>query len=108
MSKATEAKLGALHGMVSDVLCSQLAEEEEVMAYNEDGELVSTGKTRKSASPATIAAAIKFLKDNSITSDIDKDENLSNLAERLGNKQKRSRLDTDKPSDVAKLYAVGE
>lgn len=108
MSKATEAKLGALHGMVSDVLCSQLAAEEEVMEYNEDGVLIGTGKTVRSASPATVAAAIKFLKDNSITSDIDKDENLSNLAERLGNKQKRSRLDNTKPADVAKLYAVGE
>jgi hypothetical protein len=92
--------------MVSDVLCSQLAAEEEVMAYNEDGELVGTGTNVRTASPATLAAAIKFLKDNSITSEIDKDENLSNLAAKLAKKQKQSRLDTDDAGKAAKLYAV--
>lgn len=106
MSKASEDRLGLLHGMVSDVLMSQLAVEEAVLEYDEDGVEFDTGKTVRSASPATIAAAIKFLKDNSITSDIDKDENLSGLAEKLANKQKQSRLQNG--GEAAKLYAVGE
>ena len=104
MSKATETKLGELHGLVSDVLCSQLSQEEDVVEYDKDGVMMKTGERVKSASPATIAAAIKFLKDNNITSDIDKDENLTKLSDVLAKKQTQSRLQNGR--ETARLQAV--
>ena len=92
MSKATESKLNSLHGAVADVLVSQLSQEMAVTNFNEEGELVETGDTVRSASPATLAAAIKFLKDNHITADIETNDNLNKLRETLANKQKHSRL----------------
>ena len=92
MSKATEQKLSALHGAVADVLTAQISHQEEDMSYDENGEAVSTGKMVYVASPATIAVAVKFLKDNSITADIEQNKNLDSLAATLANKQKRSRM----------------
>ena len=92
MSKATEKKLGALHGAVADVLTARLNHTEAETSFNEDGEMVETGEQVHTASPATIAAAIKFLKDNQITCDIETNENMNNLRDTLAKKQKHSRL----------------
>jgi len=105
MSKATEKKLGALHGAVADVLTAQLNHTEEETSFDEEGNMVGTGEQVHTATPATVAAAIKFLKDNQITCDIETNENMNNLRETLSKKQKHSRL-TD--AKTAALSVVGE
>ena len=92
MSKASENKLGVLHGVIAEVLTEQVSMKEEETIINLDGEVEGTGEMIYSCSPATIATAIKFLKDNAITSDITVDENMGNLADALAKKQKHSRL----------------
>lgn len=93
MSKATERQLGELHGAVAKVLTAQILTEEEVQMLDDEGMPVPTGETQYTASPALLAAAMKFLKDNSITCDIKVDKNMTNLADALAKKQKRSRLE---------------
>lgn len=92
MSKATETKLGLLHGAVAEVLLAQVTREEAETTFNADGEMVETGEMVYSASPATLATAIKFLKDNNITCDIEVNKNMSKLKDVLSQKQKHSRL----------------
>ena len=92
MSKATEHKLGALHGAVATVLTEQVLMKEEETEINIDGEVEGTGEMCYNASPALLAAAMKFLKDNSITCDITVDDNMGKLADALAKKQKHSRL----------------
>lgn len=90
MSKASESKLAILHGMVAEVLTAQVTHKEELTTFDEDGNEVSTGVEQYVATPATMAAAIKFLKDNSITCDIETNKNMNNLKEALEKKQKHS------------------
>lgn len=92
MGKANEKKLGDLHGLVAQVFTEQVGMKEEETVINLDGEVEGTGEMLYNASPALLAAAMKFLKDNSITADITLDENMGNLAEALAKKQKHSRL----------------
>lgn len=92
MSKANEKKLGDLHGAVATVLNAQISHQQEDMDFDADGNEVPTGNMVYTASPATIAAAIKFLKDNQITCDVEVDENMNNLRESLAKKQRHSRL----------------
>lgn len=63
MAKATEDKLGELHGLVADQLSERIKE--------------------GLWSSADIAAAIKFLKDNNITSDPGEDSHLAGLKQQL-------------------------
>lgn len=99
--KATETKLSALHGAVATVLTAQVLQQEAETVFDEEGNLAETGGMVYTASPATIAAAIKFLKDNNITCDIEVDKGMNSLKDALAAKQKHSRL-----TDV-KLAAVG-
>jgi len=92
VSKASESKLASLHGAVALVLTDQVKATEVETTFDDDGNQVETGETVYSASPALIATAIKFLKDNQITCDIAQDENMGNLKEALRNKTKHSRL----------------
>lgn len=92
MSKASEKKLGELHGAVATVLTEQVLQKEAVQELDEDGIPVDTGEEQYCASPALLAAAMKFLKDNSITADIKVDNNMGNLADALAKKQKKSRM----------------
>jgi hypothetical protein len=92
MSKATERKLGALHGAVAEVLTHQVLHTEAETIFDSEGNCVETGEEVYSASPATIATAVKFLKDNQITCDVEQDENMNSLKEALAKKQKHSRL----------------
>ena len=101
--KATEDVLSKLHGYVAEALSAQVSHQSEETTFDEEGNEVGTGEMVYDASPATIAAAIKFLKDNQITCDIAVDENMNNLRETLANKQKRSRLGDSK---VAALSIV--
>lgn len=93
MSKATESKLAALHNAVATVLTEQVLHEEEETTFDGEGETVMTGVMVKTATPALLATAARFLKDNDITCDIEQDENMGSLREALGRKQKKSRLD---------------
>ncbi len=68
---ATEDALGALHKKVADVLTEAL-----------DGENING---------AVLGAAITFLKNNSITADVQHNEGLSKLSEALQRKRERSK-----------------
>jgi len=105
MSKATENYLGELHGALAKVLTSQVLTQEEVQVLDDEGMPVGSGEMAFVASPALIAVAAKFLKDNSITSDIKVDKNMGNLSDALAKKQKHSRLEDGK---AAALKVVGE
>ena len=106
MSQATETTLGNLHGVVATVLTTQLQQQEAVTEIDEDGCVVETDELQYTASPALIAAAMKFLKDNDITADKKVDKNMDSLANALSKKQKQSRLGSG--GDAAKLSVVGE
>ena len=92
MSKASEKLLGDLHGAIARVLTEQILMTEEETIINLEGEVETTGEQLFSCVPATMATAIKFLKDNAITCDVTVDVNMGNLAEALSKKQKHSRL----------------
>jgi len=92
MSKASEKLLGDLHGAIARVLTEQILMTEEETIINLEGEVETTGEQLFSCAPATMATAIKFLKDNAITCDVTVDVNMGNLAEALSKKQKHSRL----------------
>jgi len=91
MSKASEDKLSELHGVVADVLKAQITRQEKETTINLKGEIEETGKMVYMASPATIATAVKFLKDNEIVCDIDNNTGMQELRETLSKKQLRSR-----------------
>ena len=92
MSKATEDQLAALHGVVAKVLVSQLEHKAPVTEINAEGEFVPTDEMIFDASPATIGQAVKFLKDNEITCDVQVEGNMNNLRDALSRKQRRSEL----------------
>ncbi|MBV1929748.1 MAG: hypothetical protein KUG81_09595 [Gammaproteobacteria bacterium] len=94
MSKATESKLASLHGAVAEVLTDQVKRTEPETTFDSEGNCVETGEVVYSASPALVATAIKFLKDNQITCDITQDENMGKLKDALGRKTKHSRLNS--------------
>ncbi len=102
--KASEDKLALLHGVVAEVLTNQLSIKREL-----DPELEGTGEDGSeevySASPALLAVAMKFLKDNEITCDIKTNDNMSNLQATLSKKQKKFR---NEDSKRAALKVVGE
>lgn len=104
MSKATESKLAQLHGAVADCLLEQIAATEEETIFDEDGLEQKTGVMVRTVTPATMAVATKFLKDNQVTCDIEQNENMEKLSDLLSKKQKRSRLQDG--STAAKLHAV--
>ena len=87
MSKATEDKLSALHGTVAGVLMEALSDRITIVS-EETGE----EKEIPAASPAMVAQAIKFLKDNDITAAIEEDENLSGLSDMLQQKREKRGL----------------
>lgn len=99
--KASESTLSALHAAVAQVLTAQVLHEESATVFDTEGNLVETGEKVFTATPAILAAAIKFLKDNEITCDIEVDKGMNDLKSALAGKQKHSRL-----TDV-KLAAVG-
>lgn len=92
MAKATESKLATLHQAVAQVLTEQVLHEEEETTFDGEGETVGTGLMIKTATPALLATAARFLKDNDITCDVEQDENMSGLKDLLSNKQRHSRL----------------
>jgi len=92
MSKASESMLAKLHEAVANVLTEQVLHEEEETIFDGEGEAVATGLMVKTATPALLATAARFLKDNDITCDVEQDENMGSLRDALSRKQKKSRL----------------
>lgn len=92
MSKATEKKLSKLHGDVAEVLSEQVTYKEKETTFDIDGNEEPTGVEKYTASPALMATAIKFLKDNDITCDVEQEENLGALKKALSEKPKHSRM----------------
>ncbi len=77
MSKLTpEQELNALHGLVAQVLAQELKAHEKITIDGKEVEI-------SSVSPAMVAQAIKFLKDNNITSVPETDKNLEELSDVL-------------------------
>ena len=83
--KATEKELSTLHGVVAKVLKTQL--EAKAVVINEDGETVEMSMV----TPAIVAQAIKFLKDNNITAVMEVGDDLDSLAKMLQDKPQRGR-----------------
>lgn len=92
---ATESELNALHSVVAKTINEQLTATMQVDMG--DGET----KEVSMATPALLAQAIKFLKDNNITATPDEDENLAELKDLLESKQKRGRLHLVEASQAA-------
>lgn len=105
MSKATESALGDLHQSVARVLNDVVTNESEIIEYDAEGNEIQTGKMEYTCTPAMMAAAIKFLKDNSITCDIEQSDNMGSLRESLAKRQKHSRLNDPKGA-AGQLQAV--
>jgi hypothetical protein len=82
MSKSTEQELDELHGAVARVLRTQIEEQ----VTTDAGEQILV------ASPALLGQAIKFLKDNGITTTIEDDSDLGKLDEMLREKQQKRSL----------------
>ena len=92
MSKANQEALENLHALLAEVLISQISHTVEETTFDLEGNEVPTGKTIFTASPATMAAAIKFLKDNEIKRDEEVKMGANELREALQQKQKHSRI----------------
>lgn len=78
-----ESELNELHAIVAKTLRDQL--EATMIVADEEGK----EKEISLATPALLAQAIKFLKDNNITTVEEMDENMDQLKELLEKKQKR-------------------
>ena len=92
MARASEKFLADLHSAVAVTLTEQVLHEEEETTFDGEGETVSTGVMVRTATPALLATAARFLKDNDVTCDMGQDENMGGLRDALSKKQKKSRL----------------
>jgi len=92
---AAEGELNDLHALVARVLAEQLQAKDIMMVGGEEREIA------RDVPPALLAQAIKFLKDNSITTTAETDENLNELKTILENKQKKGRLLSVVPANAA-------
>ncbi len=88
--KATEGQLDDLQGVLAGVMAKQVEYTEEVVEFNKEGEEVITGEKRYTATPALLSVIEKFLKNNSILTDISTNENTKTLQEAMSRKKKRS------------------
>lgn len=77
---ASRKTLGELHSKLAAVLAEAL-DGTAATEYDEDGE--PTGKVVTPPAPAVMAVAAKFLKDNSIFGDVESDEHLRELRDKL-------------------------
>jgi len=81
-----QTELNNLHELLAQVMAIQVGD--KATWVNEEGEVVSS----YTASPALLAVAAKFLKDNEITCSVEDDANLGELDNLLSKKQKKGRL----------------
>jgi len=92
MGKANEERMSDLHGQVAESLTEILAEREDVVTYDDDGNEVPTGKTKLTAAPSYFTAAITFLNNNKVTMDKKVNNNMNRISDLIGEKQNKSRL----------------
>ena len=102
MSKASESKLNELHDQLARTLITMTAvrEVEEVVGEGEDA--VRVTKT-VDPSPAALAVAAKFLKDNSIFSTPEQSDALTDLQNQLKQKQARRPSSRDLKEAMGKI-----
>lgn len=100
---ATEKALGNLHSKLAEVLIEAL-DGTELEGYEDPdtGEIVASSKIPPSASIMTVAA--KFLKDNEITADVEQNDQLQSLRDKLTAKNDRLK---DKSSVLTPDEMVG-
>ena len=95
MSKASEKELANLHKEVTKTL-TRMVKTQTVPRYDKEGNEV--GEDEVDPSPATLAVATKFLKDNAITVDPENNAELSDFAKALRDK---GRVISSKDREVA-------
>jgi len=90
-----ESELNELHVLVAKTLAHEMQKKDIMLVGGEETEVP------RDVPPALLAQAIKFLKDNSITTTAETDENLSSLKDILEAKQKKGRLLSVVPATAA-------
>lgn len=105
--KATEGQLDDLQGILATVMATQVKYTEPLVTFDASGNEIVSDIEVYTATPALLGVIEKFLKNNSITSDISTNENTETLQEAMARKTKRStsRLPTGKK--VEKLIQQG-
>ncbi len=105
MSKASEAELSELHGTIARELTKVIKDGVELPT--KDGE----GTTRMTAPAAYFGVAVALLKNNNITADPEKNEELKELNEKLQARRqsKRSELNfREAAEDFATKHLGGD
>lgn len=97
MSRATEDKLGALHGSVADALLTSITQSSKATALLLKHEELPDEVRRfledcSEVHPSLLTVATKFLKDNNISCDASEDDSLSELEAELKKNRKRSKV----------------
>lgn len=87
MSKASEEDLATLHGEVARALTGVISEGVPVVVRGEEKDSV----VKVPAPAAYFAAAITLLKNNAITADVSKNEELSDLSKALADRRKKAK-----------------
>lgn len=87
MDKATEAKMNALHATLAESLTR--AVQPRTVTVQGKGEDAEPYEETLEPSPAAMAVAAKFLKDNSIFSTPEQSSALDELQQKLDNRRKR-------------------
>jgi hypothetical protein len=100
MSRATEDKLGVLHGSVADALLTSITQSSTAMTLLLKHEELPDDVRKfledcSEVHPSLLTVATKFLKDNNISCDASEDSTLSELEAELKKNRKR------KVSDVS-------
>lgn len=105
--KATEGQLDDLQGTLAKVMAAQVEYTEEITQFDESGMEISTGVRQYTATPALLGVIEKFLKNNSIMTDISTNENTETLQKAMARKTKRSDSRLPEKSKVVSLLEQG-
>lgn len=89
-NKASEATLDNLQGSLASVMAEQVEYKEAIVEYDADGNAYEGSEERYTASPALLGVIEKFLKNNSIMTDISTNENTETLQKAMARKTRRS------------------
>lgn len=96
MSKASEHDLGTLHGVIARGLAEVISEGVTV-GTSEDGEPI-----KATAPAAYFMAGITMLKNNNITADADKNDDLRALSEKLAAKRRTAKKNVNSMDDAVR------
>lgn len=89
---ASDKQLGGLHSQVA-ALMAEMLQPRKVEDLDSEGEVIRVRVVYPSA--AEIAVAVKFLKDNSISADIEESDDLKEMRENLAKTRRPSKKDLD-------------